>query len=850
MNQEDVRKMLKDFRRLRCEIVDRSDYIISMFEAALKTQTTGATPDPSPEQMTYQEFGIRLTVDDYTGSAELSPHQSGVSLFAESDKRVSARTGKSIRRKPPSEQGQSHISIRTMPSILRNKRASQPDTRGLAKFMDMATDGNFPTTSRRESKARDEIKRVQKQTLEVSDSDSSSPLNMAMVSMSASGFPVSSSNSFCSPDSAKSSNDVFARLKQEPILVPLRDVSSDLQPGCSVALSTTHSIFLQPSESADTNPDKSLDNNNNSSSSRGTSALSFQIEERTTSNPVSPNLEVPSSFAPSRSLLREPSKHSTKSISPKVFVPVPTKPAEQRVPIPPATPPTATPSPPQSTLANIFLLPAYDHKGRRVTTEQLSAFGTLSINFRVNGIHPRSLFSNVWDLFSALVIFSLLWIIPVIISYNGTYALMNVDHLSICITVIFAVDSVINLFTPRLVEGDFTFDFVEYEKARPTLAVWVEDYFRQAIFIEIFTLIPFTIFLHSATAYELLLLIPLIRVYKLKGHLLRCPTVTNLAWRIDDLAAAPISKIIPIIAGIFLFAHFNACSIFLMGRVSGFVGWESLWPLWPVYKSSHITEVYVWTFYKAIGNIFPTSLNPWTMGEQIVALVYIILAAIVYAVFLGSISSAVMAFNPSGRLFHQKIGELRDYIRWKDLSKDTEVKLLSYYESRYRGKYFEEDAVLADFNDSLKAEILLHNTRKLIERVPFLKRSEDDGRDELFIGRIAGALHSYNYIPGDYVTKQGDSGSDMYFILSGKADVYVNKNKVVTLSAGTYFGEVGLITKTLRTATVQCALPSLMYRLTYSDFHMILDDFPDMKLRIHRLAAEREKVVKMAENNR
>ncbi|KAI8825525.1 hypothetical protein BJ741DRAFT_631765 [Chytriomyces cf. hyalinus JEL632] len=848
MNQEDVRKMLKDFRRLRSEIVDRSDFIISMFEAALKAQTTSATPDQSPEQMTCQEFGIRLTVDDYTGSVELSPHQSGVSLFAESDKRMSARTrtGKSMRRKLPSEHVQSHISIRTMPSMLRNKRASQPDTRGLAKFMDMATDGNFPT-SRRESKARDDIKRVQKQTLEVSDSDSSSPLNMAMVSMGGSGFPVSSTNSFGSPNSAESSNDMFARLKQEPILVPLRDVSSDQQPSGSLALSTTRSIFRQPSNTADTNQDKTSETNSSSANSRGTSALSFQIEERITSNPVSPSLEVPSSFAPSRYLLREPSKHSANSSSPKVFVPVPTKPAEQRVPIPSATPPTATPSPSHNALANIFLLPAYDHKGRRVTTEQLSAFGTLSINFRVNGIHPRSLFSNVWDLFSALVIFSLLWIIPVIISYNGTYALMNVDHLSICITVIFAVDSVITLFTPRLVEGDFTFDFVEYEKARPTLAVWVEDYFRQAVFIEIFTLIPFTILVRSATAYELLLLIPLIRVYKLKNHLLRCPTVTNLAWRIDDVAAAPISKIIPIIAGIFLFAHFNACTIFLMGRVTGFVGWDSLWPL---YHSANIAEIYVWTFYKAIGNIFPTSLNPWTMAEQIVSLVYIILAAIVYAVFLGSISSAVMAFNPSGRLFHQKIGELRDYIRWKDLSKDTEMKLLSYYESRYRGKYFEEDAVLADFNDSLKAEILLHNTRKLIERVPFLKRSEDDGRDELFIGRIAGALHSYNYIPGDYVTKQGDSGSDMYFILSGKADVYVNKNKVVTLSAGTYFGEVGLITKTLRTATVQCALPSLMYRLTYSDFHLILDDFPDMKLRIQGLAAEREKVVKMAENNR
>ncbi|KAJ3264704.1 Potassium voltage-gated channel sub H member 7 [Chytriomyces hyalinus] len=221
-----------------------------------------------------------------------------------------------------------------------------------------------------------------------------------------------------------------------------------------------------------------------------------------------------------------------------------------------------------------------------------------------------------------------------------------------------------------------------------------------------------------------------------------------------------------------------------------------------------------------------------------------------YAIFLGAISSAVLAINPSGRLFDQKVGELRDYIRTKDLSKETEVRLLTYYETKYRGKYFEEDSLLSDFNDSLKAEILLQNTRKLIANVPFLKRAAGDGRDELFMGRIAAALHSINFIPGDYVTKQGDSGSNMYFILNGKAEVYVNDRHAVTLGAGAYFGEVGLITKTLRTATVQAVLPSLMYQLTYADFHKILDDFTDMRIRMEMLAEEREKIIKLQETQR
>ncbi|KAJ3224480.1 hypothetical protein HDU81_008533 [Chytriomyces hyalinus] len=219
-----------------------------------------------------------------------------------------------------------------------------------------------------------------------------------------------------------------------------------------------------------------------------------------------------------------------------------------------------------------------------------------------------------------------------------------------------------------------------------------------------------------------------------------------------------------------------------------------------------------------------------------------------YAIFLGAISSAVMSMNPSGRMFEQKVGELRDYIRSKDLSKETEVRLLTYYETRYRGKYFEEDALLSDLNDSLKAEILLQNTRKLIVNVPFLKRTAADGRGELFMGRIAAALRSINFIPGDFVTKQGDSGSDMYFILTGKAEVYVNDRHAVTLGAGAYFGGRSHHKNTANGNGSSCVAKSDV-PAHVSGLPQILDDFTDMRIRMDMLAEERQKVVKLEELN-
>ncbi|KAJ3070788.1 hypothetical protein HDU98_006201 [Podochytrium sp. JEL0797] len=244
--------------------------------------------------------------------------------------------------------------------------------------------------------------------------------------------------------------------------------------------------------------------------------------------------------------------------------------------------------------------------------------------------------------------------------------------------------------------------------------------------------------------------------------------------------------------------------------------------------------------------------------EQLVSSLYVVLTAVLYAAFLGAISSAIVSINPSGRLYMQKMEQISDYVKWKDLSAETEAKLMSYYETKYRGKFFEEELLLSEMNESLRAvsgvsefvlllknlafkEISLQNTRVLIERVPFLRRQAGDGRDEIYIGRLATALRAQYYVTNDFITKQGDSGQDMFFILSGKVDVFVNGSKVVSLYNGAYIGEVALISKVLRTATVQAATPSVLYRLTYQDFHAILEEFTDMKLRIFSLAKDRER---------
>ncbi|KAJ3052537.1 hypothetical protein HDU99_008157, partial [Rhizoclosmatium hyalinum] len=85
-------------------------------------------------------------------------------------------------------------------------------------------------------------------------------------------------------------------------------------------------------------------------------------------------------------------------------------------------------------------------------------------------------------------------------------------------------------------------------------------------------------------------------------------------------------------------------------------------------------------------------------------------------------------------------------------------------------------------------ELASINARRLIEQVTFLKREMKDGRDSIYIGKMANALNVVYYIPGDFVFHQGENATEMFFIQTGKVNIIVNGKLVTTSSSGSFFG--------------------------------------------------------------
>merc|ERR1719334_2392146 len=71
--------------------------------------------------------------------------------------------------------------------------------------------------------------------------------------------------------------------------------------------------------------------------------------------------------------------------------------------------------------------------------------------------------------------------------------------------------------------------------------------------------------------------------------------------------------------------------------------------------------------------------------------------------------------------------------------------------------------------------------------------------------KFASNLEPKNFKRGDFIMKFGEDGTEFYIIISGKCAVLSDDGtQVATLAAGDYVGEMALLEKAKRNASIKC----------------------------------------------
>ena len=92
--------------------------------------------------------------------------------------------------------------------------------------------------------------------------------------------------------------------------------------------------------------------------------------------------------------------------------------------------------------------------------------------------------------------------------------------------------------------------------------------------------------------------------------------------------------------------------------------------------------------------------------------------------------------------------------------------------------------------------------------------------------RMADHCHRLEFQPGDIIARQGDAADTMHFILDGRIGILVDLGegrtvRVRSLGQHTTIGEMGLITRRPRSATIQAEVASVLYELRADAYEQI-----------------------------
>lgn len=122
----------------------------------------------------------------------------------------------------------------------------------------------------------------------------------------------------------------------------------------------------------------------------------------------------------------------------------------------------------------------------------------------------------------------------------------------------------------------------------------------------------------------------------------------------------------------------------------------------------------------------------------------------------------------------------------------------------------------------------------LLKRVPLFSKCS---RPEL--ERIAGIADELDFEEGKELAREGAPGREFFVIVEGDAEVTRAKRRLRRLSDGDFFGEISLITRLPRTATVKTLSPTRALVITDRSFRRMLEQSPQLQRKVLEALGER-----------
>ncbi|XP_044009142.1 potassium/sodium hyperpolarization-activated cyclic nucleotide-gated channel 2 isoform X6 [Aphidius gifuensis] len=460
-------------------------------------------------------------------------------------------------------------------------------------------------------------------------------------------------------------------------------------------------------------------------------------------------------------------------------------------------------------------------------------------------IHPCSSFRFYWDLCMLLLLVANLIILPVAISFFNDDLSTRWIAFNCLSDTIFLIDIVVNFRT-----GIMQQDNAEQVILDPKLIA--KHYLRTWFFLDLISSIPldyiFLIFnqfqdfsesfqiLHAGRALRILRLAKLLSLVRL----LRLSRLVRYVSQWEEVyflnMASVFMRIFNLICMMLLIGHWSGCLQFLVPMLQGFP--SNSWVAMNELQDSFWMEQYSWALFKAMSHMLCIGYGrfpPQSLSDMWLTMLSMISGATCYALFLGHATNLIQSLDSSRRQYREKVKQVEEYMAYRKLPREMRQRITEYFEHRYQGKFFDEELILGELSEKLREDVINYNCRSLVASVPFFANADSN-----FVSDVVTKLRYEVFQPGDIIIKEGTIGSKMYFIQEGIVDIVMANGEVATsLSDGSYFGEICLLTNARRVASVRAETYCNLFSLSVDHFNAVLDQYPLMRRTMESVAAER-----------
>ncbi|CAI2367564.1 unnamed protein product [Moneuplotes crassus] len=432
-----------------------------------------------------------------------------------------------------------------------------------------------------------------------------------------------------------------------------------------------------------------------------------------------------------------------------------------------------------------------------------------------------------WDLFIMLLATINCFQVPYSVAFTDIdNSYIWLDFLNIMIDFTFVLDVVISFRTSVIIEStaqeiyDNKKIAMNYLKGR----FWID--FPASIPFDLFTYI-FSGLRSNQLALQMIGLLKLVRILRLS----RLITYLNVKSELKMSL-----KLVKLIFFLILFLHCLACIWFFIVKQNE--EWmpplDYVWVETGLYNSGSFHQ-YLNALYHAILMLGGNDVGPRGNFQLIFVCVTLLTGAIINANIFGNMAVILQSLNKKATNFQEKLDNANETMKNLRIPRLLQEEIKDYFTFTQNTQDHQSELkiFMSTLSPSLRQKVISSIFKSVLDKNPIFNQHS------AVINQILGTMETCLFLPENKIITQNQEGDMMYFIAHGQCDVTVLTEKqkevhVSTINEGDFFGEVALIKKCKRTASVISKNYTTLASFHENDFDSLIEEYPFIKQKMER----------------